>query len=91
VCLDKSDNFFNQSDVLLFRASNKNRAGALTKAIFFSANQFAPLTKAIFFSANRESFCFAPPAKAIVMMFSVHLVIPDWNHAACGHIPRARL
>jgi hypothetical protein len=75
-----------------------------TKAIFFSANQltycFAPQTKIAqaqnksdhffsqsvcpfnesdIFSANRVFYCYE---------VSVHLVIPDWNHAACGSVCR---
>jgi hypothetical protein len=53
--LDKSDNFFSQSGVLLFRASNKNRAGAnhFDKSDHFFSQSVCPFNESDFFSANR--------------------------------------
>jgi hypothetical protein len=72
VCLDKSDNFFSQSDCFAPQTKkSRRRKPPQTKAKIFSPNQFTPLTKAIIFQSIECS--------AVSSLF-----IPDWNHAASG-------
>jgi hypothetical protein len=51
--------------------------------VFYS---FAPQTKAIFFPSQSGFLLFRASSKKIYKVFSGHLVIPDWNHAACGNL-----
>jgi hypothetical protein len=53
---NKSDNFFSQSAVLLFRASNKNRAGA--NHLDKSDNFFSQSTVLLFRASNKSDFFF---------------------------------
>jgi hypothetical protein len=67
-----------------------------TKAIIFSANQVGERrSRVLLFRASNKSD-FSPSQSGVLLfsrllqkiykVFSVHLVIPDWNHAACGYI-----